>query len=69
MSAGVDPRLQKPILDSMAQSRPDAILITPTDRTAVQNPLAQDARTSKVVLIDTTVDGPGLADAVYRSRC
>ena len=35
-----DPTLQKPILDSVMATKPDAILIAPTDVTAMQGPLA-----------------------------
>ena len=38
-----DPTLQKPILDSVVASKPDAILIAPTDVTAMQTPLAAAA--------------------------
>ncbi|WP_420123522.1 substrate-binding domain-containing protein, partial [Nakamurella sp.] len=34
-----DPTLQTPILDSVVASKPDAILIAPTDVTAMQKPL------------------------------
>jgi ribose transport system substrate-binding protein len=34
-----DPTLQKPILDSVTAAKPDAILIAPTDVTAMQTPL------------------------------
>ena len=38
-----DPTLQKPILDSVMAAKPDALLIAPTDTTALQSPLAQAA--------------------------
>jgi ribose transport system substrate-binding protein len=56
-----DPTLQKPVLDSVAQSNPDAILIAPTDTTAMQQPLLQAAQKSRVILVDTTVDDPSFA--------
>ena len=34
-----DPTLQKPIVDSVVASKPDAILIAPTDVNAMQAPL------------------------------
>ena len=34
-----DPTLQRPILDSVKATKPDAILIAPTDVTAMQQPL------------------------------
>ena len=39
-----DPTLQKPILDSVVASKPDAILIAPTDVKAMQQPLAGGRR-------------------------
>jgi ribose transport system substrate-binding protein len=38
-----DPTLQKPILDAAVASKPDAILIAPTDVKAMQQPLEQAA--------------------------
>jgi ribose transport system substrate-binding protein len=57
-----DPTLQKPIVDSVVASKPDAILIAPTDVSAMQAPLkaAADAKI-KVVLVDTTVNDPSFA--------
>jgi ribose transport system substrate-binding protein len=57
-----DPTLQKPIVDSVVASKPDAMLIAPTDVTAMQAPLeaAKDAGI-EVVLVDTTVDDPSFA--------
>jgi ribose transport system substrate-binding protein len=57
-----DPTLQKPIVDSVAGSKPDAILIAPTDVTAMQTPLAAAAAAgSKIVLVDTTLKDPSIA--------
>jgi ribose transport system substrate-binding protein len=57
-----DPTLQKPIVDSVVASKPDAILVAPTDVSAMQAPLkaAADAKI-KVVLVDTTVNDPSFA--------
>jgi ribose transport system substrate-binding protein len=57
-----DPTLQKPIVDSVVASQPDALLIAPTDVAAMQRPL-QDAAAAgiKVVLVDTTVQDPSFA--------
>ena len=57
-----DPTLQKPIVDSVVASKPDALLIAPTDVAAMQRPL-QDAAAAgiKVVLVDTTVQDPSFA--------
>lgn len=57
-----DPTLQKPIVDSVVGSKPDAILIAPTDVTAMQTPLAAAASAgSKIVLVDTTLKDPSIA--------
>ncbi|MEO7350877.1 MAG: ABC transporter substrate-binding protein [Marmoricola sp.] len=57
-----DPTLQKPIVDSVAASKPDAIVIAPTDVTAMQTPLASaSAKGSKIVLVDTTLKDPSIA--------
>lgn len=60
--AKFDPTLQKPIVDSVAASKPDAILVAPTDVTAMQAPLkAAAAAGIKIVLVDTTVEDPSFA--------
>ena len=57
-----DPTLQKPILDSVVASEPDAILIAPTDVAAMQGPLAAAAGAGiKIVLVDTTTEDPSFA--------
>jgi ribose transport system substrate-binding protein len=57
-----DPTLQKPIVDSVTASKPAAMLIAPTDVTAMQAPLEQAAKAGiKVVLVDTTVGDPSFA--------
>ncbi len=57
-----DPTLQKPIVDSVVASKPDALLIAPTDVAAMQSPLkAAAAANIKVVLVDTTVNDPSFA--------
>lgn len=57
-----DPTLQTPILTSAIAAKPDAILIAPTDVTAMQQPLQQAAAAGiKIVLVDTTVSDPSLA--------
>jgi ribose transport system substrate-binding protein len=57
-----DPTLQKPIVDSVVASKPDAILIAPTDVSAMQAPLKAAADAGiKVVLVDTTVNDPSFA--------
>lgn len=57
-----DPTLQKPIVDSAVSSKPDAILVAPTDVSAMQAPLKAAADAGiKVVLVDTTVNDPSFA--------
>jgi ribose transport system substrate-binding protein len=63
-----DPTLQKPILDSIVASKPDALLVAPTDVTAMQQPLADAAAKGvKVVLVDTTVKDPSFATSAIAS--
>lgn len=57
-----DPTLQQPIIDSVVASAPDALLVAPTDVTAMQRPLEQAADAGiQVVLVDTTVEDPSFA--------
>jgi ribose transport system substrate-binding protein len=63
-----DPTLQKPVLDSVVAGQPDAILIAPTDVTAMQTPLQVAAQKGiKVVLVDTTVNDPSFATSAIAS--
>jgi ribose transport system substrate-binding protein len=60
--AKFDPTLQKPIVDSVVSSKPDAILVAPTEVSAMQAPLKAAADAGiKVVLVDTTVKDPSFA--------
>ena len=60
--AKFDPTLQKPIVDSVVAAKPDALLIAPTDVSAMQAPLNSAASAGiKVVLVDTTVNDPSFA--------
>lgn len=56
-----DPALQQPIVASVMATNPDALLIAPNDISALQRPLADAAGTTKVVLVDTTVEDPSFA--------
>lgn len=57
-----DPTLQKPIIDSVVARKPAALLVAPTDVTAMQAPLKAAADAGiKVVLVDTTLDDPSFA--------
>ena len=63
-----DATIQKPVLDSVIASKPDAILIAPNDKTALQKPLESAiAAGIKVVLVDTTIDDPSTAVAEIAS--
>jgi len=60
--AKFDPTLQKPIVDSVVATKPSAMLIAPTDVSAMQAPLKAAASAGiKVVLVDTTVNDPSFA--------
>jgi ribose transport system substrate-binding protein len=57
-----DPSLQKPIVDSVVASKPDALLVAPTDTSAMEAPLQQASSAGvKVGLVDTTVKDPSFA--------
>lgn len=57
-----DPTLQKPIVDAVVASKPDALLIAPTDVTAMAAPIQAAADAGiKVVLVDTTLEDPSMA--------
>ena len=62
------PTLQRPILDSIVASKPDALLIAPTDVSAFQAPLQNAAQSGiKVVLVDTTTKDPSFATSAISS--
>ena len=48
-------------LSAVVASKPNAILIAPNDVSALQRPLEEAAKTSKIVLVDTTIENPSLA--------
>lgn len=57
-----DPSLQKPIIDSITASAPDALLVAATDQTAMQAPIQAAADAGiEVVLVDTTLEDPSFA--------
>lgn len=57
-----DPTLQKPIVDSVVATKPDALLVAPTDVSAMEAPLKAAADAGiEVVLVDTTVNDPSFA--------
>lgn len=54
--AQFDPTLQVPIVNGVVAKKPDAIIIAPTDDTALYAPLKQGAsRGIKIVFVDTTL--------------
>ncbi|MFC5186432.1 ABC transporter substrate-binding protein [Actinomadura harenae] len=56
-----DPTLQTPIVNSVVASKPDAMLIAPTDTKALIAPLKQAKSAGiKTVLVDTVVDDPSI---------
>lgn len=60
--AKFDPTLQKPIVDAVVAADPSALLIAPTDVSAMEAPLKAAASAGiKVVLVDTTVNDPSFA--------
>jgi ribose transport system substrate-binding protein len=56
-----DATLQNPMLDAVASTKPDALLVAPNDVKASAGPLKkiQDAGT-KIILVDTTVTDPSI---------
>jgi ribose transport system substrate-binding protein len=63
-----DPTLQTPVLQSVIASKPDAILIAPTDVSAMQQPIAQAKQQGiKIVLVDTTLNDPSVAVSAISS--
>jgi ribose transport system substrate-binding protein len=67
--AKFDATLQKPILDAVVASNPDAILIAPNDVNAMQKPLENAAKKGiEIVLVDTTVKNPRFAASQISSN-
>jgi ribose transport system substrate-binding protein len=63
-----DPTQQTPVLQSVVSARPDAILIAPTDVSAMQRPIEQATKQNiKVVLVDTTLKDPSVASSAIAS--
>ncbi len=57
-----DPALQTPIVDSIAASQPDGLLIAPTDVSAMYRPIKAAADAGVTVgLVDTTLEDPSMA--------
>jgi ribose transport system substrate-binding protein len=57
-----DAAQQKSVLDSILATKPNALLVVPTDATALQKPLADVAAGGvKVVLLDTSVTDPSFS--------
>jgi ribose transport system substrate-binding protein len=67
--ATFSPTAQTPILQSVIATKPDAIIIAPTDAKALYAPLKQAVNDGiKVILVDTTLDDPSLASAQVTSN-
>lgn len=63
-----DPSLQRPLVDSVVASSPDALLVAPTDQSAMQAPLeAAAAAGIEVVLVDTSLEDPSFAVSAIAS--
>lgn len=62
-----DPSLQTPVLNAVTARSPNAILIAPTDVQAMQAPIDQAAQSSKIVLVDTTLKNPSIAQSQVHS--
>ncbi len=57
-----DPSKQTPIVNAVAAAKPDALLIAPTDQSALYAPIKQIADAgSKIVLVDTTLENDDVA--------
>ncbi|WP_066040831.1 ABC transporter substrate-binding protein [Herbiconiux solani] len=62
------PTDQIPILQSVIATNPDAIIIAPTDSKALYAPLREAVDAGiKVVLVDTTLDDPSIAESEVSS--
>jgi ribose transport system substrate-binding protein len=63
-----DATLQTPIVQGVVASKPDALIIAPTDVSAMQAPIQQAVdRGIKVVLVDTTLKDPSVAVSAIAS--
>jgi ribose transport system substrate-binding protein len=62
------PDQQTPIVNAVAAKRPDAILVAPTDTKAMLAPIKQASQDSKIVLVDTTLDDPSVAESQIASN-
>jgi ribose transport system substrate-binding protein len=62
------PSLQTPVVNAVAAKKPDAVLVAPTDTKAMFAPINQLKQNgSKIVLVDTTLDDPSLAESQIAS--
>jgi ribose transport system substrate-binding protein len=63
-----DPSLQTPVVNAVAAKKPDAVLVAPTDTKAMFAPINQLKQNgSKIVLVDTTLDDPSIAESQIAS--
>lgn len=59
------PTSQKPILDTVLATNPDALIIVPTDSTALQRTLGEAyKRGTKIIVLDSTIKDPSIAASV-----
>lgn len=66
--ARFDPVEQQPIVTSVIESGPDALLIAPTDVTAMQRPLQEAVDAGiELILVDTTLEDPSIAASAIAS--
>jgi ribose transport system substrate-binding protein len=62
------PSLQTPVVNAVAAKKPDAVLVAPTDTKAMFAPINQLKQAgSKIVLVDTTLDDPSIAESQISS--
>jgi ribose transport system substrate-binding protein len=67
-AAKFDPTLQRPVVQSVVASKPDALIIAPTDVSAMQQPIAEaKSQGIKVILVDTTLKDPSVAESAIAS--
>lgn len=59
------PTTQKPLLDTVLATNPDALVIVPTDSTALQKTLNEaHKRGIKIIVLDSTIKDPSIAASV-----
>ena len=57
-----DPTLQRPLIEAAAATNPGALIVLPTDTSALQRPLGHaKEKGTKIILFDTTTKDPSVA--------